>query len=431
MSQPRIKIPRQSDSKLIRAFRTLCVDVNAAAFHAYPYAWEHTVNISKEGDLPEEIRSVVNSSSMVLRQFGVGVPGLSVNLYRGGLESGSEFSPSAMYDELVIGQSGQTSLTAAQLLPAIDKLQRTLLAFDPKRSTELSGEEALGQLAALHSTTLDRLEQVNVQLLEDQQKHRQQLEREYADKLAEAEAKSLTRSDALTSAVEAKESAIGEREAQLQRRLADIDDRDNTHARRELRKDLQSEIKSRSAGFRLSKETQALRSPITIVFVALITLLVLGAFWYGFEFAELIKSKTTETWLMVFVGAKQAAFSIATVATSYFYIRWLNHWSETHAISEFELRRLQLDVDRASWVVETAFEWKASQNAELPNELLQSISRGLFEGSKSQPHELASPADELASALLGSASKVTLKSGETNATVEIDGKGLKNLQKTS
>jgi hypothetical protein len=427
MSSQGVKIPRQGDVKIIEALRALCVDLSVPAFHVQPYAWQAPINVPREGELPEEIRSLINTTSTLLYHFGLGAQGLSVNIYRGGHPNGSDFSPSAIYDELVVAQNGQPAITAVTLLTAIDKLQRKLKVFDPKRSTEITGEDGLAQLGALHSATLDRLEQVNLKLIEDQQQYRRLLDQEYGQKVTNAEAKVQSRDDALSAAFDTKNASMAAREKALEERLAEVDDRDNTHARRELRKDLQAEIKTRSASFRLSTETQKLRNPITAVFGVLITLLVFGAVWYGREFADLVKNKTTETWLLAFVGIKQAAFSIATVATSYFYIRWLNRWSETHSAAEFELRRLQLDVDRASWVVETAFEWKSSQDGELPKELLQSITRGLFEGDRNQPSEMTSPADELASALLGSASKVTLKSGETNATVEIDGKGLKKL----
>jgi hypothetical protein len=87
---------------------------------------------------------------------------------------------------------------------------------------------------------------------------------------------------------------------------------------------------------------------------------------------------------------------------------------------------LTSNVDRASWVVETALEWLHQQEAEMPSHLIESISRNLF--SKSEKDEGADmhPADYLASALLGTASALKLKAG--GAEIEVDRKGISELK---
>jgi hypothetical protein len=49
-----------------------------------------------------------------------------------------------------------------------------------------------------------------------------------------------------------------------------------------------------------------------------------------------------------------------------------------HASAEFLLKQFELDIDRASWVVETAMEWHRDQQAEIPAPLLEGITRNLF-----------------------------------------------------
>ena len=111
-----------------------------------------------------------------------------------------------------------------------------------------------------------------------------------------------------------------------------------------------------------------------------------------------------------------------------FLIKWQNRWFEQHSTAEFHLKKLELDMERASWVVETALEW-SSANATavpMPNELLQSLTKNLFSEAKEDTVQLIHPADQLASALLGSASGIKLKTGNTE--IQIDPKKLSKAE---
>ncbi|WP_348719983.1 hypothetical protein [uncultured Alcanivorax sp.] len=122
----------------------------------------------------------------------------------------------------------------------------------------------------------------------------------------------------------------------------------------------------------------------------------------------------------ILVG-KQILLSGAFGASVIFYVRWMNAWFSQHASTEFQLRQFQLDIERASWVVETALEWKDAKGSTIPAELLGPISNNLF-GAESTDSSVVTPADELASALLGTASKVRLN--VAGSELELDGKKL-------
>ncbi|BCO26152.1 hypothetical protein MIZ03_1032 [Rhodoferax lithotrophicus] len=57
-------------------------------------------------------------------------------------------------------------------------------------------------------------------------------------------------------------------------------------------------------------------------------------------------------------------------------------------------------------------EWRKETDSAIPTELLSSITNGLFVNPMSEPERVIHPADELASALMGSASKLKLKVGD-------------------
>lgn len=91
------------------------------------------------------------------------------------------------------------------------------------------------------------------------------------------------------------------------------------------------------------------------------------------------------------------------MAALFVYIRWVDQWFRQHADEEFRLKRMSLDVDRASWVVETAMEWQAQNKAEIPPQLLEQLTRDLFMTS-GQSTGVRHPAEDLANAVLAASS---------------------------
>ena len=72
-------------------------------------------------------------------------------------------------------------------------------------------------------------------------------------------------------------------------------------------------------------------------------------------------------------------------------------------------------------------EWRKKENGVIPTELLAALSRNLFQNESKEIEVDLSPADQLASALLGSASKLKINTGV--AELEWDGKKVKDLEK--
>jgi hypothetical protein len=221
---------------------------------------------------------------------------------------------------------------------------------------------------------------------------------------------------------------LEEKEKAHETRVADIDDRNARHVRRHIRREQKEELKASSTNFSLTGGTIALREPIATVCKYLLwafgggaALLTVVNAYLAFSGRDL----SIATW--VALGIKQAALTAVLVSTAVFYIRWNNRWFEQHATEEFRLKRLSLDLDRASWLVETAMEWKEEKGTEIPNILVERLSSGLFEPEAPKETPLH-PADQLASALLGASSEVSLET-PGGSKLRIDRKGLRSLQK--
>jgi len=63
--------------------------------------------------------------------------------------------------------------------------------------------------------------------------------------------------------------------------------------------------------------------------------------------------------------------------TLIFFIRWQDRWYEAHANEEFRFKRLDLDVDGASWLVEMMLEWRGVEGP-ISRVTLSTISRTGF-----------------------------------------------------
>lgn len=223
------------------------------------------------------------------------------------------------------------------------------------------------------------------------------------------------------SELESKRQELAAQEAALQERLAEVDAQNSRHARRKIREDLKAELANRATKFELTAGTRALRNPISAVVVTVLLALLLGLL-SGIVVA--LESGSND----LVSSLRLAALGLGFASTLVFYLRWQNRWFEQHAQEEFRLKRMALDVDRASWVVEMAMEWKDEKGAELPAELLTRLSAHLFEQGAIR-EETLHPADQLASALLGSASELSVELPGGKGALKVDRKGLRGLQK--
>lgn len=300
--------------------------------------------------------------------------------------------------------------------------------FFTKNAVKLIGygdSEEFNQVVASHQMMLERLENALVKVAEDYAHNRRadenqlQQHKQAVDSRLEAEKARLEQEH------EARLAEVERLEQELEERKKALDDRDNTHARRQIRADLKSRISDHAKDFSLTGGTRSLRTPIHIVVATSLIALAAAAYFLGAASIQSLSPAST-TGEIIVLALKPLGASIAALGILTWYIRWMNRWFERHAEAEFKLKQFELDVDRASWVVETALEWRQEQQAPMPDHLIESISRNLF--SKSEKDEGADmhPADYLASALLGTASALKLKAG--GAEIDLDRKGLNKLK---
>ncbi len=232
---------------------------------------------------------------------------------------------------------------------------------------------------------------------------------------------------------EAQQQELKKREEEFQVKESAFETHESKYIRRKIRQELKNELANRNIKFELTKGTQSLRRPIFWFSIILLSIFGINLGFSSYSTIQILLKDSDAVshgllsglWPLI---AKQLLYLLAFGSTSIFFIRWNNQWFQQHAIEEFNLKQFDLDVDRASWVVELAMEWKKEMETEIPAPLLEQLTKNLFE-REAVKEAVLHPADHLASALLGAASGVKLKlpgGGE----IAYDQKGLKKLKNT-
>lgn len=278
-----------------------------------------------------------------------------------------------------------------------------------------------------HQRMLERMQKTITSVGEEAASVRTRLEEEYWQKSSALLKENEKRRREFDAEMDRLKAKLADEEHQLEERRRALDDRDNTHARRALHSTLKQRLAEHAAKFELTDDTKARRRPIHVaVWVAAASLV--GLIVFQSRALQDAFGPTASTTASVIMLLKPVGLTVALLGLVSWYLRWMNRWFERHADAEFQLKQFELDIDRASWVVETALEWRFSQNSAIPQHLLDNISRNLFsQGEKDEAADMH-PADYLASALIGKASSVRLS--VPGAEVELGPKALSGAGKT-
>ncbi|EGK72485.1 hypothetical protein METUNv1_01250 [Methyloversatilis universalis FAM5] len=443
MSVQRIKIPRVADRKIAETFTELGKKFATTHAHVNALAFSDIGQINLTGEPVGDWKVLLDHDSSLIESMGCSIGGLTISYARGGQYPSEQKSP--IFDEIVLNWHNQGTPTTAQKLDIVAFINSRLHPFEPGRVIGSGVSEEQAQLLAIHQSTLDRLERLNEDLIRQSSEFRKGLEEKFEEKAAQVDAEYAEKKkrlevdgQALTAQVEAKERALDEK-------LKAIDDRDNTHVRREIRDRMLDDVKKRISQFGVSRFTSDKRRPVLVGIILLLAVFVGLLGWTGYEinamdnqYSSMLEAiKNISAWgpekikaaglgadVVAHVSATDVdrthlfwlwgrftLFSLGLVGTILYYIKWQNRWAEQHIISEFNLQQFYIDVNRANWVIESCLEWRKVTESAIPKELLGSITTGLFVNNQTEPERVIHPADELASALLGTASKLKLKVG--------------------
>jgi len=412
--QGNIKIPRASDRSVIDFFREIGKAYGVSQLSIVAQGSIKIGAVNLEGEPSDDFAEILDLDSALIATATLVIDGFAVAYHRGGAVAVEAKSP--IFDEVATTFNPQNgNLSNVDRLKITEKINSKLHGFQPGRQIDSGISKEQGDLIAIHQASLERLEKLNEDLVQQGINYRESLDKKFDKKAEKFENDIRERQEKLNENIQQQEAGLDDERQQLEARRKEIDDRDNTHVRRELRKSLLEELKARSAAFALTKGTQHLRLPIHFTCILFFAVAAGFAYNYSTELFKYVQGDDVSTITSILLSLKSLGFTFAAVATGIFYMRWLNQWFSQHAEAEFKLKQFQLDIERASWVVETVLEMKAGQEI-VPTALLNSLTKNLFEYETGRKDEELNPADELASALLGTASNVKVKAGDSEIT---------------
>lgn len=418
MAERSFLIFKESDASILKALKKICLDCGAnenTDFIFEPaesYARPLRLKLN-ELDENESLLSILKINSTIFHRLIVNfahLDGASIEIKREDISDKAKifFNDQSKFDNSVaLLSAANKHLNIYARTQSIDKLLGNELAeFYRKREEGLLRLEALSQ-----------------KLIEQNEEYRQKLDKELLSQKEKVVEEVESQKKKLEEEFTVKENQLKNKEEELATRTQQLDDRDSKHARRSLRNDLKNALAGRSKEFTLTKKTTKKRLPIHILFCLL--LLVFG-FFIGITLWGQFSDKDPGHFVYYIIRLSISTIGFITMAI--FYIRWNDHWFRQHADEEFRLKRLELDIDRASWVVEMALEWKDEKGTEIPEELIDRLTRNLFV-DREKVALPKHPGEDLASALLSVSKGLKIQVPGIGEVI-LDGKGLRKFKKS-
>ncbi|WP_439539919.1 hypothetical protein [Sphingomonas sp.] len=234
------------------------------------------------------------------------------------------------------------------------------------------------------------------------------------------------------------------KERELEEREGQIDDRANTHVRREFATKMAALSDTRLSSNLLSRSQWSYGIPLAIALIpaAIICIFIWLEISYidGFNrnISQIVRdeiiSENKKAALIENINSqilygqiRIALQSIGLAALVWFSLRLAS--SRYALVSDWErdLHKFRLDTERAGFLVEGDLEARKVNEVGLPEVLLASFSRNLFVGSDRRDSDQSDGMGEVLSALLGQAARVKL--GPDGVNVEVEGKGIQRAKR--
>jgi hypothetical protein len=419
-----LRIPRRPDQQLIECIKAIQDEVGLTGAKLYFHAFDGGPSEYVPLDAIEQnafLKEVLPFNQPSLQTVSLQVTEQHVITIR---RDGRN-----LFDSVEInwceGRHGINQASFAKLIAATKKILNPIQIGEALKGAE---NDEINEYHEARVATLTKLDTIAADMLVNQSKHLAMLEEQFRARVEKLGAETTALRNRLQEEHDGKVESLRGREEAITKKESEFETRDSKYLRRQLRKDMLERLASLSTKFELTKGTRTLRAPITVFTILFMTFFATMTVWAFIQTGNIIAAGGQDLtkmnwWQIGFLVLKQLGFAGAFLGGAWFYIKWNDRWFRQHADAEFMLKQMELDINRASWVVEMALEWKEEQGRELPRELLDRLTRNLFMAQSQQADGAETPPD-LASILLGSASnlKVKTQTGE----LELDRKGLKS-----
>jgi hypothetical protein len=413
-------IPRYNDKEVLEKLEAMAQEGGSTIEKTtYHLTFSDQAVEYPKGQDDSDIRELLGITTIAIRQVVIQLgAGIQVRVQRDWQSQGRTLKGTQDSCTIIPGGQVQPQRTAIELAKIIALARKHFKAVDDKPFMDFL-DEGTKQLYQSREQDIQRLERMQEEFfggvqrftLEQQEKQRefqQELESHYVERQKTLEEQHRDRLSQLEA-----------REAELKKIRTEIDERDNRQARRDIYKELKTKLEQRNQKFELTEGTQNLRRYVWW-FTILLLVLFGGGSCYCF-YRNVISNETAVNWVAV---GDQIALGIAFLGAATFFIRWNHQWFQKHADEEFRLKRLDLDIDRANWLVELTMEWQNITKSEIPHDLTDKLARNLFATDDATNLDIH-PAETLFSAIFGKKGSIDIEPGKVTIQRSEGGRGRK------
>ncbi|MBB2697490.1 hypothetical protein EFD56_09815 [Rhizobium phaseoli] len=321
----------------------------------------------------------------------------------------------------------------AEKLLEIEEVLRRYLTFPKAGDAKGLAENTLGiidretaSLAQLHQTMLENAEGLRISYEEDAAKRRKKFEEQQLladEEIRKREAEALER--------------INAEKAALDEKIKEFDQSDHMFARRKLREDITNQVQEftkRPLSSRQSASKFWLIAGLCLVASAGAGVLAFESFQSFVSLAQATQAipgptaavletqrLPQDTYLLWMMALRGAVLSAVCVGFAAYLISLLRKSYDSEVRTLHEFQRYGMDINRASWVIETAMEMTTKEGAALPERWIEGACAGLFQADNKKDAEVSSLA--ALGAVMGLGPEVTV--GPTGASFKIPPKGAK------
>lgn len=372
-----IHIVKSNDSKIYTTLRQISDDIKLGLkqIKLTPlYGGAVLLGTPQELDNNGFLQSILDEKSELINQFRFE--------YENNVQLIIVRAQNQTYDTLTFNFNNLSDDNFSIVNRFVAQVRKQLRAIDSDVVLKGIISEELKRHYELRESELTKLEDISESIIFRQELFLKEKEKDYQDKKDHLDSILADRLKELEDSFAIREKKLNEEKDKIDKKLKDINDHESKHERRRLREDLKKELKNRSEKFELTQGTRKLRKPIFVFSIVLLFMFGAGLITYSIlSITEIISDKQNTT-VLISLLIKQITFAIAFGSTSVFFIRWNNKWFEQHSNEEFRLKRHEIDLDRASWIVEMALEWRTDKEGEIPVELIEKLSQNLFVENK-------------------------------------------------
>lgn len=418
-----ITIPKISDSALIALFQeveALLDDNTSAHFNVLNslLSEDDVEHLRKNGKNSRRItRANIALSNNVIVAFARNV---SLEGQQNPVFNPNQRQRSTYFDEIAIGVAQSNKPVNAKEIGSVqavvEKHLRPLL-----RAMQKSGQE---DVRSVLTTEIAALAEMHRQMTEEVLARDQSREAHFDGLRKKFEADIAEREDTLRKKTEADTAKVNELHDELAAKQRELDDRDHMHVRRELRQFITTEVldkvRPQATGF--------------LFFSVLGTSIVISllAAWFSFASFQLyepevpaFQGSSVNYWLIGSVLARVILASFVSLGFLIFAVRWMRTRYVEQERLKTEFERYALDINRASWAIETIMEVGQREGQQLPREWIEGVCRGLF--SKSDDKDQDTTSLEALGALLNVTGRAEI--GTDGTKFELERRGLRRAAK--